>query len=83
MRYETVRSQGLVSVCLLMKARVLSLSVRSEILPGMIHSVQKNIKQKNIYSEFEGVLRYSSVPNHNSVKTTRSGVSHKASEWKS
>lgn len=41
-----MRSQGLVSVCLLMKARVLSLSVRSEILPGMIHSVQKNIKQK-------------------------------------
>lgn len=82
MRYETVRSQGLVSVCLLMKARVLSLSVRSEILPGMIHSVQKNIKQKK-NSEFEGVLRYSSVANHNSVKTTRSGVSHKASEWKS
>lgn len=43
-----MRSQGLVSVCLLMKARVLSLSVRSEILPGMIHSVQKNIKQKKI-----------------------------------
>lgn len=79
-----MRSQGLVSVCLLMKARVLSLSVRSEILPGMIHSVQKNIKQKQKKnSEFEGVLRYSSVANHNSVKTTRSGVSHKTSEWKS
>ena len=46
MRYETVRSQGLVSVCLLMKARVLSLSVRSEILPGMTHSVQKKHKTK-------------------------------------
>ena len=40
-RYETVRSLGLASVCLLMTVYVLSLSVRSEILHGMIHSVQK------------------------------------------